>query len=101
MAVASPSVSGLVAMMTSSNSPGGYPLHQGLDLQIVRPHMVHGRQNAVEHMVAAVDTPGSARWPATSRGSATTQMVRRVPLGRGADGAEAPGGEVLAHGTAG
>ena len=62
MAVASPSVSGLVAMMTSLHLALGHPVEQRLDVQVVRPHVVHGGDDAVEHMVAAVDIPGPAPW---------------------------------------
>jgi hypothetical protein len=38
LAVASPSLSGLVARMTSLTSPPDHPLHQFLDVQVVGPH---------------------------------------------------------------
>ena len=100
MAVASPSVSGIGGHDDLLDPAGGHPLYQGLDVQVVRPHVVHGGDHPVEHVVEPVVLPGALHghyvlWVGhhTDDGG--------VPLGAGADGAGAvPLRQILTHRTA-
>ena len=67
-------------------------------MQVVRPYMIHGGQYAVEDVVAAPVLP------APFDGDHVPGVGHHadggvVPLGVGTDGAQAPGGQILADGT--
>ena len=62
--------------------------------------MVHGRDDAVEHVIPAVVLPGPL-YGGHVPGICHHADDGAIPLGGGADGAQPPGGEVLAHRAAG
>ena len=73
-----------------------HPIQQGLDLKIVRPHVVHGGQHAVEHVVMAVELPAALDSQHVT-GVGHHADDRLVPLGVGAHAAQAARRQVAAH----
>ena len=75
-------------------------LYTSLDLEVVGTHMVHGGQNAMEDVVAAMELSGPLHGDDIPWIRHHAQQTF-VPLGVGTDGAGAAGGEVAADGTEG
>ena len=67
---------------------GGHPLYQGLDVQVIRPHVVHGGDHPVEHVVEPLVLPGPLHGHHLLRLGHHTDDGG-VPLGAGADAAGA------------
>ena len=79
---------------------GGHPLYQGLDVQVIRPHVVHGGDHPVEHVVEPLVLPGPLHGHHVLRVGHHTDDGG-VPLGAGEDGAGAvPLRQMLTHRTA-
>ena len=83
-----------------SDAALGHAVQQGSDVQIIGPHVVHGGQHAVKHMVTA------AVFPTALDGDHVPGIGHHadggiVALLVGADGAQAAGGQVLTHGAEG
>ena len=82
------------------NAPGGHPLHQGADVQVVRADVVHGGEHPVKNVVQPVVLPAALHGDHVF-GIGDHADGGAVPFGAGADGAGAASlGEVLADGTA-
>ena len=77
-----------------------HPLQQWLDGDVIGTDVVHGTDDAVEHMVFAVELPAPlhGRHVPWVRHHADHRVI---PLGRGTDGAQPPGGEIAAYGAIG
>ena len=58
-AVASPSMLGLVARITSWTAPASHPLDQRADLQIFRADALDRRKHAVQHVVTPAEPAGA------------------------------------------
>ena len=96
-AVASPSMLGLVARITSVTPPSLHPLHQRPDLQILRADALDRREHAVQHVVTPAEPAGALERQHIQRLFHHAQAGRVTP-GVGADLAHlvAGGGDVEA-----
>ena len=74
----------------------GHTVQQRLDVQVVGPHVVHGGQYAVEHVIAAAVLPAALDGDDIP-GVGHHAYRGVVPLLIGAYRAQPPSGEILAH----
>ena len=65
-------------------------------MQVVGPHVVHGGEHAVEHVVVPPVLPAALNGDHVA-GVSHHADGALIPLLVGADGAQPPGGEILAH----
>ena len=98
MAVASPSVSGVGGHDDLLHAPGGHPLHQGFDMQVVGPHVVHGGDDPVEHVVEPLVLPGALHGHHVLGVGHHADGGGVPPWDWGRWGRGRPLGQVLAHG---